>query len=263
MCTLIVLNNVHPDYPLIIAANRDEFHSRKSIAPGCINEEPMIWAGLDKEAGGTWFGLSKAGFFVGITNQRTKQSRKKHVLSRGQIVLNALKSNSVDRVCEQLLKLDPGELNPFNLLFGDIHQLKVAYCHSHMSQVEICSVPHGSHVLPNGRLNDPNFPKVRRSLEKLNIQASHSWDQIKAQCIQLLSNHEKASLQSLKGQQSHWTRPGILLRELDALCVHAGPYGTCSSSLIALKDGGVRHYHYAAGAPCRAPFQDLNSLIAT
>ncbi|MDF1663278.1 MAG: NRDE family protein [Planctomycetota bacterium] len=260
MCTLIVINRVHKNYPVVIAANRDEYYSRKSIAPACINKEPLIWGGQDEIAGGTWLGVTKVGFFVGITNQRTNRTPKENVLSRGQVVLRALKSNSLDAVCDQLSRLNPASLNPFNLIFGTAEQLKVAYCHSEMSSVEIHTVPEGIQVLPNGRLNDEAFPKVQRCQDQLTIDRMSPWPEIKAQCVRMLSNHEKASLKNLRAQEQGWRKPRLLLRELDALCVHAGVYGTCSSTILALKKGGVRHYCFASGPPCKASFHELSAL---
>lgn len=257
MCTLIVMNRVHQNYPVVIAANRDEYYSRKSVPPACINKEPVIWAGRDEIAGGTWLGVTKVGFFVGITNQRTGHSPKENAISRGQIVLEALKSNSIETVCHQLSRLNPATLNPFNLIFGTAERLKVAYCHNEASTVEISDLPKGIHVLPNGRLNDAAFPKVKRCQDSISLDPQSPWSELKDQCIRLLSNHEKAPLKELRAQESGWRKPKLLLRELDALCVHAGIYGTCSSTILALKNGGVSHYSFSSGPPCRASFQDL------
>lgn len=261
MCTLLVMNRVHERYPLLIAANRDEFYSRKSIAPACINEEPVIWAGQDERAGGTWLGVTKGGFFVGITNQRSSLSRKENVQSRGQVVLEALAAGCVEAVCDQLSRLKPSELNPFNLLFGNAEQLKVAYCHDGMDAIEIADVPEGVHVLPNGRLNDPHFPKAQRCRSALQIDADSSWSEIQQQCLAALSSHEKASPEDLQGQEENWNQSKALLRELDAVCVHAGVYGTCSASIVALRPGEVAEYWFSEGAPCQNSFNDMLPLL--
>ena len=54
MCILFIAVNQHPDYPLIIAANRDEFHARLTQASHFWDEYPGMLAGKDCQAGGTW-----------------------------------------------------------------------------------------------------------------------------------------------------------------------------------------------------------------
>ena len=67
MCLVLIAWKVHPQYPLIVAANRDEFLARPTQAahrwPGATG---MI-AGKDLEAGGTWMGVDASGRFAAFT----------------------------------------------------------------------------------------------------------------------------------------------------------------------------------------------------
>ena len=54
MCLILVASRAHPEFPLVVAANRDEFHKRPTEAAGFWQDRPEILAGRDLEAGGTW-----------------------------------------------------------------------------------------------------------------------------------------------------------------------------------------------------------------
>ena len=69
MCLILVAWRVHADYPLVLAANRDEFHARPA-APAAWWQQPRILAGRDLSAGGTWLGVARDGRFAALTNYR-------------------------------------------------------------------------------------------------------------------------------------------------------------------------------------------------
>ena len=73
MCILFVAVNQHKDYPLIIAANRDEFFKRRTSQSHIWDSEHGIIAGKDLQAGGTWMGISKRGYIASLTNIRDPQ----------------------------------------------------------------------------------------------------------------------------------------------------------------------------------------------
>ena len=70
MCLIVVGWRVHPDYPLVVAANRDEFYRRPTAFAGFWADAPDILGGRDLEAGGTWLGITRAGRFAAVTNVR-------------------------------------------------------------------------------------------------------------------------------------------------------------------------------------------------
>lgn len=70
MCLLLIAKKIHPDYKLIIAANRDEFYNRPTMPADFWNEYPNILAGKDLQAKGTWLGITKEGKFSALTNYR-------------------------------------------------------------------------------------------------------------------------------------------------------------------------------------------------
>jgi uncharacterized protein with NRDE domain len=70
MCLILVAWQVHDDFPLVVAANRDEFHARPALAAAFWPDKPGILAGRDLQAGGTWLGVSRSGRFASVTNYR-------------------------------------------------------------------------------------------------------------------------------------------------------------------------------------------------
>jgi uncharacterized protein with NRDE domain len=72
MCLVLVVWRVHPLYPCLVAANRDEFHARPTARAEWWPEHPQILAGRDLEAGGTWLGLTRTGRFAALTNYRLR-----------------------------------------------------------------------------------------------------------------------------------------------------------------------------------------------
>lgn len=88
MCVLALLIDRHPGFPLIAAANRDEFYDRPSALPQAL--EPGIVGGRDLRGGGTWLGINRRGLFVAITN-RAAPERTPDSWSRGLLAREALR----------------------------------------------------------------------------------------------------------------------------------------------------------------------------
>jgi len=89
MCLIVLGWRAEPDRPLIVAANRDEFHARPAAAAAFWQDKPGILAGRDLEARGTWMGVSRSGRFAAVTNYRggTEPSAQH---SRGALVTGFL-----------------------------------------------------------------------------------------------------------------------------------------------------------------------------
>ncbi|HQW21080.1 MAG TPA: NRDE family protein, partial [Rhodocyclaceae bacterium] len=94
MCLILLAWQAHPDYPLVIAANRDEYFSRPTAAAEFWSDRdpphPEILAGRDLQAGGTWLGISRAGRFAALTNFRQPENRATVAPSRGTLVSDFL-----------------------------------------------------------------------------------------------------------------------------------------------------------------------------
>lgn len=75
MCLILVAWQTHPHFPLVAAANRDEFYARPSAEAGPWPGDPRVLGGRDLEAGGTWLGLRQDGRFAAVTNVREGAAR--------------------------------------------------------------------------------------------------------------------------------------------------------------------------------------------
>jgi uncharacterized protein with NRDE domain len=85
MCLIVLAWRAHPEYPLIVAANRDEFQARPAAPAAFWDDHPEILAGRDLEARGTWMGVSRSGRFAAVTNYRGGHEPRA-VESRGALV---------------------------------------------------------------------------------------------------------------------------------------------------------------------------------
>src|SRR5450631_2946276 len=92
MCLILIVWRKHPQYPCLIAANRDEFHARAAEPAHWWPDRPQILAGRDLAAGGTWLGVTRTGRFAALTNYRSAQQSRTDVPSRGRLVTDALES---------------------------------------------------------------------------------------------------------------------------------------------------------------------------
>lgn len=120
MCLIVLAWRAEPDHPLIVAANRDEFHARPAAPAHFWDDKPGILAGRDLQARGTWMGISRSGRFAALTNYRggTEPSAAH---SRGALVTGFLDADTPARqyVSEIHAKLFSG----FNLFVCDGKEL--------------------------------------------------------------------------------------------------------------------------------------------
>ena len=84
MCLIVVGVGATPRYPLLVAANRDEQHSRAAAAAAWWPQPPLL-GGRDLQAGGAWLAVDRRGRFAAVTNIRDPQ-RRAAARSRGSLV---------------------------------------------------------------------------------------------------------------------------------------------------------------------------------
>ena len=241
MCTILLLRHLHPDWPLVLAANRDELYARPATGPQVLLTSSRAIGGRDLERQGTWMGVTDGGLFVGLTNQKGSSALARGLRSRGEVVLEALEAGGVEAVERYLEGLRPSEYQPFNLLYGTAEVLRVAYARPDAQRVRWEDVPRGVHVLPNDVLDSPALPKVARARGLAESLAHKPWPELAEGLQRILADH--------------------LLPGLDSLCIHTPGYGTRSSAIVALAPGRVAHYLASDTAPCQGPFRDVTGLL--
>jgi len=126
MCTIIFSYQQHPQYQLILAANRDEFYTRETKVLDYWTEYPGILAGKDEVGGGTWIGVSKEGRWSAITNYRVPFAQlKADGKSRGKLTLDFLTTQQDTETYLRNVMLEDDLYNGYNLLLGT--QKSLAY----------------------------------------------------------------------------------------------------------------------------------------
>ncbi len=162
MCLIVWAWQAHPDYPLVLVANRDEFHARPTSPASFWPEAPQLLAGRDQLAGGTWLGVTRRQRFAALTNFRDPSQFQRVRRTRGELVTHFLQADTppLHWLHDQLPHLD--QYNDFNLLVAEGTQL---YClESRYARIQL--VAPGIHGLSNHLLDTP-WPKVESSRQWL------------------------------------------------------------------------------------------------
>ena len=120
MCLILLAWRRHPEFPLMVAANRDEFHARPAERAGFWKDHPGILAGRDLEAKGTWMGVSRSGRFAAVTNYRGGRDANA-AESRGALVTRFLLNDLSPG--KYVSSLNPASYSGFNLLVADHDEL--------------------------------------------------------------------------------------------------------------------------------------------
>ena len=122
MCLILLAWKRSRDYPLVVAANRDEFHARPAAPAAFWDDRPGILAGRDLEARGTWMGVSRSGKFAAVTNYRGAREPRA-AESRGALVARFLENGH--RPSQYIDALTPRAsfYSGFNLLVADGEEL--------------------------------------------------------------------------------------------------------------------------------------------
>ncbi len=123
MCLILFSYKHHPEYKLILAANRDEFYARPTRPAYFRDERPDILAGEDLKAGGTWMGISRNGRFAALTNYRAPADMVHNRHSRGLLVYDFLKSYIPPASYFSLFNETTDKYNGYNVIAGDTDSL--------------------------------------------------------------------------------------------------------------------------------------------
>lgn len=229
MCILFLAYRTHPDYPLILAANRDEMYARPTKAAHFWEDDENILAGRDLKRGGTWLGITKTGRFAALTNYRNPKENQENKRSRGHIVKNFLMSDSTPYEYLLSLQQERKQYSGFNVIVGN--QEQILY-YSNVKN-EIKEIPAGIHGLSNHLLNTP-WPKVekgKRILQSL-IDCKHVTPDA---LFQLLADKEKAPTDQLPNTGV----PLEIEKQLSPIFIEMDGYGTRSSTVIFIDTFGT------------------------
>ena len=233
MCLIAVGWRVHPDYPLIVAANRDEFHARPSAPAAFWPDAPNVLGGRDLEAGGTWLGATTDGRFAAVTNVREPAAEnptdaKKR--SRGALTAEFLRSTASAVGFSN--RLDGNDYAGFNLLLAD--QDNLLYVSNRAEKTQILAP--GIYGLSNHRLDSP-WPKLLKLRAGFAAALNHLPDE--TAFFELLADRDIVPDAHLPetGVPLHWERL------LSAVFVQSPDYGTRASTVLMRDTAGRISLH--------------------
>ena len=86
MCLIALAWRSHRRYPLVLIANRDEFHFRPAAAADFDPEAAEIYGGRDLARSGGWLQVSTRGRLAAVTNVRAGLNAEEKPRSRGWLV---------------------------------------------------------------------------------------------------------------------------------------------------------------------------------
>lgn len=235
MCLILFAWQAHPDYRLVVAANRDETYRRPTEPMHRWDHPPDLIAGRDVTGNGTWLGIRDSGRFAAVTNVRQGTPTSSAPRSRGQLPIDFLTAASTpDRHVRQLAADDLDEYAAFNLLVADAESM---WWTSNRPSTVSAEVAPGIHGLSNASL-DTSWPKVDEGkadfaavLETDDGRPGNSVDAY----FDVLADRGFASRDTLPD-----TRVSPFMeRRLSARFVRLGMYGTRASTVLRVRhDGG-------------------------
>lgn len=230
MCLIFLSVNNHPNYKLIVAANRDEFYARKTSPADFWKEHPQIVGGRDLEAQkpdgtcGTWMAMNKNGRIAMVTNYRDLKNLKPVAPSRGYLVTDFLLSDESPEKYLKAIEKNKNDYNGFNLIVGNAEEL--FYLSNYKEG--IIKIENRFHGLSNALLDTP-WPKVKRGKEIM----KPLFDQEKVDSKKILS----ALYNAEQAPDSQLPDTGIGLereRMLSSMFIKSPNYGSRCSTVVTV-----------------------------
>lgn len=230
MCLMTLALDAHRRFPLVLAANRDEFFERPAARLAWWTPEtgvPPVLSGRDLSAGGTWLGLTAEGRLAVVTNVRRPVPPDPQAPSRGGIVMRWLKGDQRPDQFWPSVALSGHQ--PYNLVAADFREGLCFWAGSEQPCPR--RIERGIIGLSNGQLDEP-WPKVRRLKERLHdaIDLACTADDLASRLMAALADRQVAPDDQLPdtgiGQErERWLSPAFI-RSPD------GRYGTRCSTLV-------------------------------
>jgi uncharacterized protein with NRDE domain len=231
MCLILFAWHSHPDYPLVLAGNRDEFYARPTAPAGFWEDQPQILGGRDLEQGGTWLGIRRSGRFAAVTNYRDGRAMRRGTRSRGGLVSGFLTSPLAPVEYLQQVHQQRAAYDGFNLLAGTLDGL---FSYSNRSE-QLTEVEPGVHGLSNHLLDSP-WPKVERGKAALGQLQDRNREALIEHLLTVLVDRAPSPDHQLPDTGIDLERE----RMLSPAFIATPNYGTrCSSVLLIDTSGGV------------------------
>lgn len=250
MCLILTSWQSHPDYPLVVLANRDEFYDRATDAMHWWDDHPHILAGRDRAdvqgEPGTWMGLSKLGRFAALTNVRAPSEKNPDAKTRGEISAEFLKARVSPEQFIQEKATQFNRYNGFNLLVADVsvqnpsllwlsNRVQMGKSLRHRKVMNPQALKPGVYGLSNGMLDSP-WPKVQHRIGAFAQLLAMDTGQFKRaeNYLGIMSDMTQAPDEYLPdtGVSYEWEKV------LSSAFIRTPNYGTRATSLIRVRRDG-------------------------
>lgn len=234
MCIAYLAIGAHPDWPLFIAANRDEFHARPTTAAAPWPDHPDLLAGTDNLAQGTWLGITRQGRFSLLTNYRD-MAHVPEAASRGDLVADYLKQRIAPADYAGQVAQRGKHYNGFNLIVGDLEQ--ACYVSNRRDDGSVLKLESGRYVLSNHLLNTV-WPKTQRLRTRLDEYPLEDLSRTLNPVFDILKDQTPAADDLLPCTGLTLERE----RLLSSPFIISPNYGTRCSTIMAIHKDGQGYY---------------------
>ena len=280
MCILFIAVERHRRYPLVIAANRDEYHARPSAPLHRWADADGVLAGRDELAGGTWFGVNARGRIAAVTNRRATESGERaapgqimnaatvaatvnagsavgdatvaateSTPSRGALPARFLRgADSVEEFGE-FLRAAHRDFRPFNLLYGEPGQLHCFAGGDANSGARPRLLGRGFHSISNGAMDEP-WPKMARGVELLKAQIAGDRDLCADNLARMMKDETPAADAGNSAAANTAAAAGNDADDArrDSIFITGARYGSRATTLLFAAPGRFEVYEYTYAA---------------
>ena len=235
MCLIVLAWQADPSFPLVLAANRDEFHERPTEAAHWWHQPPGLFAGRDLRSGGTWCGADTQGRLAAVTNVREPgASAATGLRSRGELVADYFAGAKDARAWAEHVADIGSAYGPFNLLVADRARLCFV---SNRDSAGARDLPPGIFAVSNGHWGE-RWPKTERAEQGMARLIDENTPDAEP-LFRLLADTEPAPDHELPDtgiarEHERFLSPPFILGER---------YGTRASTVIRYHTGGVVDFH--------------------
>lgn len=228
MCLVSLAWKCHPQWPVVLVGNRDEFHARPALAAARWPDIPGVLGGRDAQAGGSWLAVHDDGRVAVVTNHREPEAMQPGARSRGDLVVEFAANGTLPSAEEV------DDFGPYHLLAWDGERLR--YSSNRTTPRHLAP---GVHTLSNAALG-ARWPKVRRLEANMKVQVENlgeTWDDFDPEAfLTHLADTSRADDEELPD-----TGVGAdLERFLSSAFISSDRYGTRCSTVVAFHADGAR-----------------------
>ncbi len=231
MCLVVLGWQQHPDLPLIVAGNRDEFHARPTKDAHWWPDKPEIVGGRDLQAAGTWLALCSNGRFATVTNYRDADLPSAKLRSRGHLVTDFLEAS--DDPLDYLNSIDGANYAGFNLLVSD--GVTLAWGSNRGEKARV--LPPGIYGLSNALLDSPWHKVVRSKTALATLIGENRVNE--TELFRLLNDRCKAPVDQIETDRL----PFATAHAISAPFIVLPDYGTRCSTVAFCNSDGVWRFH--------------------